>query len=297
MSSIYKSRNNIFILSMENKYMWTQYITYKDSLYQSWALIRRWIERGDQYRESLYVMYCLHIQLFSILKMKILFLLLAIRLILLSILCHVRSSIVCYCLYNVWIVVSRLFLLDDETWLIQIPIFEVKHCIWILILLEVKIVIIFNFLLKILVSHIDSCIKSPYIVKLSVCEDDSVAESFMSDTNTTSALASTLKMINNGISRSSWLTLNLGHDWHLIFVSRACHVHVNGRCYMSVQIWHLSSTKLITLIDEPLDLDFNLLDTTNWAFKDGAAYTSRFCHQKWQPRYLHQCLLKPLTKA
>ena len=90
-------------------------------------------------------------------------------LVLLSILRHVQSSIVCYCLYNVWIVVSQLFICDVEAWLIQIPIFEVKHCIWALILLKVEIVVICQFILKILVLHINFCIKSPYIVKLLQC--------------------------------------------------------------------------------------------------------------------------------
>ena len=87
----------------------------------------------------------------------------------LSILCHVQSSIVCYCLYSIWIVVSQLFIRDVEAWLIQILIFEVKHCIWALILLKVEIVVICQFLLKILVSHINFHIKSPYIVKLLQC--------------------------------------------------------------------------------------------------------------------------------
>ena len=90
-------------------------------------------------------------------------------LILLSILHYVQSSIVCYCLYNVWIVVSQLFIRDVEAWLIQIPIFEVKHCIWALILLKVEIVVICQFLLKISVSRINFRIKSPYIVKLPQC--------------------------------------------------------------------------------------------------------------------------------
>ena len=87
-------------------------------------------------------------------------------LVLLSILCHMQSSIVCYCLYNIWIVVSQLFIHDVEAWFIQIPIFEVKHYIWALILLKVEIVVICQFLLKILVSCINFCIKSPHIVKL-----------------------------------------------------------------------------------------------------------------------------------
>ena len=85
---------------------------------------------------------------------------------LLSILCHMQSSIVCYCLYNIWIVVSQLFISDVEAWLIQIPIFDVKHYIWALILRKVEIVVICQFLLKIIVSHINFCIKSPYKVKL-----------------------------------------------------------------------------------------------------------------------------------
>ena len=90
-------------------------------------------------------------------------------LILLSILRHMQTSIVCYCLYNVWIVVSWLFICDVEAWLIQIPIFELKYCIWALILLKVEIVVICQFLLKISVSRINFHIKSPYIVKLPQC--------------------------------------------------------------------------------------------------------------------------------
>jgi hypothetical protein len=47
---------------------------------------------------------------------------------------------------------------------IQIPIFEVKPCIWALILLKAEIVVICQFLLKILVSCINSRVKSPYTV-------------------------------------------------------------------------------------------------------------------------------------
>jgi hypothetical protein len=91
-------------------------------------------------------------------------------LILLSILCNMPSSIVCYCLYHIWIVVSWLFILDVEAWLVQIPIFELKKlCIWALIPLKVEIVVICQFLLRILVLRINSHIKSPYIVKLPVC--------------------------------------------------------------------------------------------------------------------------------
>ena len=91
-------------------------------------------------------------------------------LVLLSILCHVQSSMVCYCLYNVWFVVSWLFIHDVEAWLIQILIVEAKHYIWALILLKVEIVVICQFLLKISVSHINFHIKSPYIVKLPQCK-------------------------------------------------------------------------------------------------------------------------------
>ena len=87
----------------------------------------------------------------------------------LVLLCHMQSLIVCYCLYNIWIVVSQLFIHDVEAWFIQIPIFEVKHCIWALILLKGEIVVICQFLLKIPVLCINFCIKSPYIVKLLQC--------------------------------------------------------------------------------------------------------------------------------
>jgi hypothetical protein len=161
--SIAQSKISISILSVENNYMWRQYITYKDSLY-------RWLTPGDQYKESLYVMYCLHIWLFSTLKIEILILLWAILKILTPILRHVQSSIVCYCLFNVWIAVFRLFLLYVEAWLMQIPIFEVKNHIWALILLKAEIAVIGQFLFKVLVSHINFHIKSLYIMWFPPCD-------------------------------------------------------------------------------------------------------------------------------
>jgi len=108
--------------------------------------------------------------LFSILKIEILILLWAILKILTPILRHVQSSIVCYCLFNVWIAVFRLFLLYVEAWLIQIPIFEVKNHIWALILLKAEIAVICQFLFKVLVSHINFHIKSLYITWFPPCE-------------------------------------------------------------------------------------------------------------------------------
>ena len=189
----------IAILSMENNYMWRQYVMYKDSLYQlphsitwpspnksrlithsspepnlcrnadspvfpqrfgvgnEWALIRwqsgNWVIGIESlcmqcivftYNYSPYLKWKGNFYFWQYLKFW------------LSILCHVQSSIVCYCLYNVWIVVSWLFICDVEAWLIQILIFEVKHCIWALILLKVEIVVICQFLLKISVSHKNS---------------------------------------------------------------------------------------------------------------------------------------------
>jgi len=107
--------------------------------------------------------------LFSILKIEILILLWAILKILTPILRHVQSSIVCYCLFNIWIAVFRLFLLYVEAWLIQIPIFEVKNYIWALILLKAEIVVICQFLFKVLVSHINFRIKSLYITWFPPC--------------------------------------------------------------------------------------------------------------------------------
>src|SRR6267378_5605037 len=92
--SISKSRINISISNMENNCTQKQYVMYK-SLYD-------WPTPG---KEPLYMKYCFHIQLFSIFEIEMLTLLLAILNIywplLLSIICHVQISIVCYCLFNI----------------------------------------------------------------------------------------------------------------------------------------------------------------------------------------------------
>ena len=160
-------------------------ITYTKSLWKHWTAFAQRFSLGDEWAlggcllsgvtgiESLYTWHNVFTYNYSpYLKWKCYFYFwqcLKFWLVLLSILCHMQSSIVCYCLYNVWIVVSWLFICDVEAWLIQIPIFEVKHYIWALILLKVEIVVICQLLLKISVSCINFHIKSPYIVKLLQC--------------------------------------------------------------------------------------------------------------------------------
>jgi len=157
-------------------------------------------------------------------------------LVLLSILHHMQSSIVCYCLYNIWIVVSQLFLLDVEVWLIQIPIFEVKHCIWALILLQVEIVVICQFLLKILVSHINFSIKSPYIVKLLQCgqmPEIALSISVM--------LPKYWMWQSSAISRMKF-SLAKTHFWSALCYLAQQEFHYIGTIYIEIYTWSLYLT-------------------------------------------------------
>ena len=80
-----------------------------------------------------------------------------------------QSPIVCYSLFNIWIVVFRLFLHYVGAWLKHILIFDVKNYVWAHILLNAEIAIICQFLLKVSASRINSCIRSLYIVKFPLC--------------------------------------------------------------------------------------------------------------------------------